>query len=254
MDVKSLTQSARKVVVKIGSNSLTLADGVINEEFMRRVALQMHELIEGGAKIVVVSSGAATAGASTIDKWTRKKDINFKQALCAIGQVELMRGWRTAFENVNLHVAQLLFTREDFETPHRRLNMRNTLFTLIDEKVVPIVNENDSVASDEISIGDNDNLSALTSTLWDADLLILLSDVDGVYSDDPKLNEAARKIDTVENVDEVRRSIKIGPTNMFGTGGITTKLEAAELATKFGIDVVLCSKLDGDGTLFKGVK
>jgi len=122
---------------------------------------------------VLVSSGARIAGLSTIGKWERKRDLHYKQALCAVGQVELMEAWRRAFEAQGIHIGQLLLTRDDFSDDLRTLNMRNTLFTLVDEGVVPIINENDSVCVDEIKIGDNDNLAALTAVLWSADLLIL---------------------------------------------------------------------------------
>ncbi|MCI6321638.1 glutamate 5-kinase, partial [Treponema porcinum] len=139
------------------------------------------------------------------------------------------------------HIGQLLLTKDDFKNDHRSLNIRNTMFTLVDEGVVPIVNENDSVSIDEFSIGDNDNLSALTSILWSADLLILLSDIDGVYSDNPKTNPDARLIETVDNIQDLRNSIKIGSTNSFGTGGIETKIQAAEKTTVYGIPLLLAN-------------
>ena len=121
------------------------------------------------------------------------------------------------------------------------MNIRNTLFTLVDEGVVPIINENDSVSFDEIKIGDNDNLSALTAILWSADLLILFSDIDGVYSDNPKTNPDAKLIESVENIPELRQSIKIGDTNAFGTGGMETKIQAAEKVTEYGIEMLLAN-------------
>lgn len=135
-------------------------------------------LISQGKQIILVSSGAQVAGISTVNGWARKKDVHYRQALCSIGQVELMHQWRKAFQNQNLHIGQLLLTKDDFENEHRSLNIRNTLFTLVDEGVVPIINENDSVSFDEIKIGDNDNLSALTAILWSADTLVLFSDID----------------------------------------------------------------------------
>ncbi|HCA19523.1 MAG TPA: glutamate 5-kinase, partial [Treponema sp.] len=181
--------------------------------------------------------------------------------LCAIGQVELMDKWRAAFAKQNVHVAQLLFTKEDFEDYHHTLNMRNTLFTLVDEGVVPIINENDSVSFEEYSIGDNDNLSALTAILWSADLLILFSDIDGVYTDNPKTNPDASLVEEVKDIPELLKSITLGNTNSFGTGGIRTKIQAAEKVTKSGIPMILAnsrhekplaSLMDGSkkGTLF----
>ena len=152
-----------------------------------------------------------------------------------------MHQWRKAFQKQDLHIGQLLLTKDDFKNEHRSLNIRNTLFTLVDEGVVPIINENDSVSFDEIKIGDNDNLSALTAILWSADLLILFSDIDGVYSDNPKTNPDAKLIETVESIPELRKSIKIGETNAFGTGGMETKIQAAEKVTEYGIEMLLAN-------------
>ncbi|MCR5401847.1 MAG: glutamate 5-kinase [Treponema sp.] len=233
--------SARKIVIKIGSNTLAKPDGTQNTQFMANFAAQCKKLVEQGKQIVVVSSGAQVSGVSTLKEWARKKDVHFRQALCAIGQVELMAQWRKAFAEQSLHIGQLLFTKEDFENDHRSLNIRNTLFTLTDEGVIPIINENDSVSIDEFSIGDNDNLSALTSILWSADLLILFSDIDGIFTDNPKTNPDAKLIETVDDIPALRSKIKIGSTNAFGTGGIETKIQAAEKTTVYGIPVVLAN-------------
>ena len=234
-------QTARKIVIKIGSNTLAKPDGTANFDFMHSFAKQCSDLIKQGKQIVLVSSGAQVSGLSAISGWARKRDVHYRQALCAIGQIELMDKWRSAFLEQGLHIGQLLFTKEDFEDNHRTLNMRNTLFTLVDENVVPIINENDSVSFDEFRIGDNDNLSALTAILWSADLLILFSDIDGVYTDNPKSNKNAKLIDTVSDTGELRKQIKIGTTNSFGTGGIETKLQAAEKTTSYGIPVLLAN-------------
>ena len=239
MAIHDIINSAKKIVIKIGSNTLAKPDGTQNTEFMASFASQCSKLINAGKQIVVVSSGAQVSGVSTLKEWARKKDVHFRQALCAIGQVELMAQWRKAFAEQNLHIGQLLFTKEDFENDHRSLNIRNTLFTLADEGVVPIINENDSVSIDEFSIGDNDNLSALTAILWSADLLILFSDIDGVYTDNPKTNKDARLIEEVSEIKKLRESITIGSTNSFGTGGIETKIQAAEKTTVYGIPLLL---------------
>ena len=169
--IAELIKNSRKIVIKIGSNTLAKADGTTNFEFMQHFARQCKDLINQGKQIVLVSSGAQISGLSTISGWARKRDVHYRQALCAIGQVELMDKWRSAFNEQSLHIGQLLLTKDDFAEDHRTLNIRNTLFTLVDEGVIPIINENDSVAFDEIRIGDNDNLSALTAVLWSADLL-----------------------------------------------------------------------------------
>ena len=133
----------------------------------------------------------------------------------------------------------IYFTKEDFEDNHRSLNIRNTLFTLVDEGVVPIINENDSVSTDEFAIGDNDNLSAITAILWSAALLILFSDIDGIYTDNPKTNPKAELVEQVASIDDLRKKITIGETNAFGTGGIETKIQAASKSTKYGIPMIL---------------
>ena len=161
-NINTALQNARKIVIKIGSNTLAKTDGTINIDFMLDFATQCAQLIKQGKQIILVSSGAQVAGVSTTKEWARKKDVHYRQALCAIGQVELMHQWRKAFQKQDLHIGQLLLTKDDFKNEHRSLNIRNTLFTLVDEGVVPIINENDSVSFDEIKIGDNDNLSALT--------------------------------------------------------------------------------------------
>ncbi len=259
MTIQDVLNNSRKIVIKVGSNTLAKSDGTINVDFMLNFAEQCASLILRGKQIILVSSGAQISGLSTISGWAHKRDVHYRQALSAIGQVELMDKWRFAFAKQNLHVAQLLLTKEDFEDDHRTLNIRNTMFTLVDENVIPIINENDSVAFDEIRIGDNDNLSALTAILWSADVLILFSDIDGVYTDNPKTSPEAKLLTEVKDISLLRSQIHVGETNNFGTGGIETKIQAAEKTTAFGIPLVLTngafSLLDlaegkKEGTLF----
>lgn len=241
MTPQIIIKEARKIVIKIGSNTLANKDGTVNVEFMEKFSAECSALMAQGKQLIIVSSGAQVAGLSTIEGWAHKGDIHYRQALASIGQVELMHKWRCAFKTKDIHVAQLLLTKDDFEDKHRTLNIRNTLFTLVDENVIPIINENDSIATDEFFIGDNDNLSALTANLWSADLLILFSDIDGVYTDNPKTNSEAKLIEVVESIDDLKKQIKIGSTNSFGTGGIATKIEAAEKTTKCGIPLLLAN-------------
>ena len=261
LNIQQSIKNARKIVVKIGSNTLAKEDGTQNTEFMANFAAQCASLINQGKQIILVSSGAQVAGVSTVNGWARKKDVHSRQALCSIGQVELMHQWRKAFQNQNLHIGQLLLTKDDFENEHRSLNIRNTLFTLVDEGVVPIINENDSVSFDEIKIGDNDNLSALTAILWSADTLVLFSDIDGIYTDNPKTNPNAELIEKVDSIEDLRKTITIGEANSFGTGGIETKLQAAQKVTEYGIEMILANgsrqnaltallECDSRGTLF----
>jgi glutamate 5-kinase len=238
--ITQLIADARKIVVKFGSNTLANSEGKINNPFLLEFADQAAALIRKGKQIVIVSSGAQVAGLSKLDKWARKKDIHYRQALCAIGQVELMNTWSRAFDHFNLHIAQILLTREDFNNSNRTLNMRNTLFTLVDEGIIPIINENDTVSVEEIKIGDNDTLAANSAVLWSADLLILFSDIDGVYDKNPKeFPDSALLIEEVRDIELLRKNISIGSVNSFGTGGIETKLDAAGIALSYGIPTIL---------------
>ena len=234
-----LIHDAKKIIFKFGSNTLAGKDGKIDSDFLLEFAEQAAVLIKKGKQVVIVSSGAQVAGLSTMDKWARKKDLHYRQALCAVGQVELMDAWRRAFDRHNLHIAQILLTREDFNDTNRTLNMRNTLFTLVDEGIIPIINENDTVSVEEIKIGDNDTLAARSAILWSADLLILFSDIDGLYDKNPKEYPQATLVETVQDIKTVRKNITIGSTNNFGTGGIATKLDAAEMALSYGIPAIL---------------
>ncbi len=243
---KQLIEESNKIVVKLGSSTISGADGKVNIELMRSIISQICGLIGAGKRVILVSSGAGICGVSAINKWSRKGDINYKQALCAIGQVELMNMYKELFGEYGLHVAQILLTNEDFHDHNRELNIRNTMFTLVDEGVVPIINENDSVGIDEIKIGDNDTLSALAANLWAADLLILMSDIDGVYDKDPNTYQDAVLIEQISNVAEVRASIDMKGKSSFGTGGIVTKLHAAEMVNRYGIDMILTNSKKPD--------
>ena len=237
--ITQLISNARKIVLKFGSNTLANSEGKINTALLSEFADQIAAIMKKGKQFVIVSSGAQVAGLSTMDKWARKKDMHYRQALCAVGQVELMDAWRRAFEKYDLHIAQILLTRDDFNNSNRTLNMRNTLFTLVDEGIIPIINENDTVSVEEIKIGDNDTLAANSAILWSADLLILFSDIDGVYDKNPKEHSGAVLVEEVRDIETTQKNISIGTTNSFGTGGIATKLEAARLAMSYGIPTIL---------------
>lgn len=237
--ISKIMSDSRKIVIKIGSNVLSDENGAVNREALRNIVKQVSHLIRQNKQIVIVSSGAGICGVGAIHKWSRRGDMNYKQALCAIGQVELMMAYREYFQEFDVVVGQILLTREDFQDPHRTLNIRNALFTLTDEGVVPIINENDSVSVDEIKIGDNDTLSAHTANLWNADALIVLSDIDGIYDRDPKAETNAGLIREVTDIDELLEKIVVGEKSRFGTGGIETKIEAARLVNDYGIHMIL---------------
>lgn len=237
--ISEIIERSRKVVIKIGSNTLSDDKGKINNEVLKNIALQVKNLIKMHKQVVIVSSGAQVAGITAINKWSRKEDIHYKQALCAIGQVELMNAYKRVFSEVDIHIGQMLLTREDFYIKNRTLNIRNTLFTLVDEGVIPIINENDTVSVDEIKIGDNDSLAALTASLWNADLLVMMSDIDGVFNKNPKNCESVSLIEVIENIDQLMSQIEVDGKSSFGTGGIITKIEAARRVNEYGIPMIL---------------
>jgi len=239
MTIREHFGAARKIVFKFGSNTLAGGDGRIDAALLGEFAEQMADLMGAGKQVAIVSSGAQVAGLSALGKWTRKTDIHYRQALCAVGQVQLMGAWRRAFRPRGLSIAQILLTRDDFGDSIRTLNMRNTLFTLVDEGIVPIINENDTVSVEEIKIGDNDVLAARSAILWNADLLVLFSDIDGLHSKNPKEFADAQLVEEVRDIGAARESVSAGPPSSFGTGGIATKLEAAQLALSYGIPTVL---------------
>jgi len=239
MTIPELITSARKIVFKFGSNTLAGPEGAMNSAFLDEFAQQAAGLGAQGKQMVIVSSGAQVAGLSTMHKWPRKKDMHYRQALCAVGQVQLMKAWQRAFEPHQRYIAQILLTQEDFNDPVRTLNMRNTLFTLVDEGIIPIINENDTVSVEEIKIGDNDTLAAQSAILWSADLLVLFSDIDGLFNKNPKEFPDAELVEEVRDIDAIRKTVSIGAANNFGTGGIATKLAAAEKAAAYGIPTII---------------
>ncbi|MDR0817898.1 MAG: glutamate 5-kinase, partial [Clostridiales Family XIII bacterium] len=178
----------------------------------------------------------------------RHGDMHYKQAMCAIGQVELMMAYKRNFAKDDITVGQILLTRDNFEggSGGSTLHIRNTLFTLVDEGVVPIINENDSVSVDEFTLGDNDHLAALTANLWNADLLILMSDVDGIYDKSPKDSADAKLIPEVEHIGALRRDIDLTGKSTFGTGGMNSKIDAAEEVGRYGTPMLLVNGKNKD--------
>ena len=241
--ITRLISEARKIVLKFGSNTLSsqaeFQGGTINTSLLDEFAVQISDLVKAGKQIVIVSSGAQAAGLSTLNKWARKKDIHYRQALCAVGQVELMNAWGRAFDKSGIHIAQILLTQDDFGDSIRTLNMRNTLFTLVDEGIIPVINENDTVSVEEIKIGDNDTLAAQSAILWSADLLVLFSDIDGLYTKNPKEFPDAKLVEKVTNIEAARKGVVIGSPNALGTGGIATKIAAAERVLPYGISTII---------------
>jgi glutamate 5-kinase len=230
---------SRKIVLKIGSNVLADESGKLDSEIVANIAGQVSGLIREGKQVIIVSSGAGVSGATAVGLLSRRDDMNFKQALCAVGQVELMLAYKKEFAKYDKVVAQILLTRDNFADASSRLHIRNTLFTLIDEGCIPVINENDTVSIEEISLGDNDLLAAHTANLWNADLLILMSDIDGVFDKPPKDHADARLIPVVEDIDALEKAADIGGTSSYGSGGMASKIEAARTVAKFGTPLLL---------------
>lgn len=227
------------MVIKIGTSSLTLPDGGLDEHRIRAVAAQIGDLRRDGKDVVLVTSGAIGVGSRRLGLTERPRTIPHKQAAAAVGQGLLMQAYEQAFLEQNLIVGQVLLTAEDVADRRRHLNSRNTLLALLEFGTVPIVNENDTVAVDEIRFGDNDTLSALVATLIGADVLIVLSDVDGLYTGDPRTDPKARRISAVERVTEAMIESAGGAGSAFSTGGMVTKLQAARIVTAAGIPMLL---------------
>jgi len=243
--MRDIIERAKNVVVKVGSSVLTDKEGKINRDAVRNVVSQAYWLMEGGRRIVMVSSGARSAGFGRVGKWGDKVGMKYKQALCAVGQVELMKEYQSAFADFGKNVAQLLLTHEDFDDRLRYLNIRNTLMTLLEEGIVPVINENDTVSTDEIKIGDNDYLAALVSILWGADLLIILTSIDGVYREEPGSKEGPELVEKIEEIDRFAASQR-GGKSVWGTGGIVTKIEAARKVGAVNIPTLILNGLRED--------
>jgi glutamate 5-kinase len=235
-----------RIVVKLGTRTLTMGGDHLSRPRMLDLVRQMATLHDQGHQLLLVSSGAIFAGRERMGLSARHKDIAFKQTMAAVGQVVLMGLYEQFFGFYGIHVAQALLTRGDFADRERYLNARNTLMALVGLRSVPIINENDVVAVEEIKIGDNDNLSALVANLVDADLLIILTDQAGLFTADPRRDPQARLVPVVATItDEVRR-LAGGRGSAVSVGGMITKIEAAELATRSGVEVIIAAGSEPD--------
>ncbi len=242
MDIRHQTlKDIRRIVIKIGSQVLTSGDQELDRGFVASLASQVAEARSKGLEMLIVTSGAVAAGRGALGLTSRPKTIPQKQAAAAIGQSRLMRAYEDAFAAHGINVAQLLLTRGDLADRTRYLNARATLETLLECGVVPIINENDTVAVEEIKFGDNDNLSALVTNLVDAGMLIILTDIDGLYDADPRNNPDARLISLVKAVTRDLERIAGGSGSAVGTGGMATKLAAAKKAGKSGAVTVIAN-------------
>lgn len=232
-----LLQGLRRIVVKVGSGLIAEPGSGLVEAHLERLADDVASLLEKGLEVVLVSSGAIAAGTARLGLRERPHSIPEKQAAAAVGQSALMWSYERAFGRFGRRVAQVLLTQDDLSHRPRYLNARNTLLALLGYRVLPVVNENDTVAVEEIKVGDNDNLSAVVAHLVDADLLVILTDIDGLYDVDPRRNPSARRIEQVEAVTpELERLIWDGES---GTGGMRTKLQAAQKVMTAGIPLII---------------
>jgi glutamate 5-kinase len=234
---------ARRVVVKIGTNALTRSTGRVDRPHLERLGAQLQAIAEG-RELVVVSSGAIALGVERLKLAERPKDIPGKQACAAVGQSRLMRAWEEVLEP--RVVAQVLLTHSDVQDRRRYLNARHALERLLHDGVVPVINENDTVSVDEIKFGDNDTLAGLVAGLVGADLLVILSDVDGLYDADPRANPTARLVSLVRGVDPRLLAAAGGAGSGAGTGGMATKLRAALAVTELGARCVIAAGHEPD--------
>lgn len=233
-----------RIVVKVGTSTLAHATGRLNIRRVEQLCKVLSDLKNAGHELVLVSSGAIGMGVGKLGLRERPQDMPSKQAAAAIGQCELMYVYDKLFSEYHHTVAQILLTGSDIHNEQRSENFHNTLFRLLELGALPILNENDTIATEEIVIGDNDTLAAIVAVSVQADLLILLSDIDGLYTADPRTDKNARLISTVEEITPELLAAAGGSGSSLGTGGMATKLHAAQTVNAAGIDMVIASGAD----------
>ena len=230
-----------RIVIKIGTSTLAHPSGLLNIKRVEELCKIMSDLKNAGNEIILVSSGAIAMGVGKLSLPEKPHDIPTRQAAAAVGQCELMYTYDKLFAEYNHTVAQILITGDDVEHENRRHNFENTILRLLQLGVLPIINENDTISTDEIVIGDNDTLGAIVAKAVSADLFILLSDIDGLFTADPHKDENARLIDVVEEITPEIEKMTGGAGSKLGRGGMTTKLKAAATANAAGIDMVIAN-------------
>ena len=234
---------AKRVVVKVGTSTLTHSTGKLNLWRIEKLVRELADLANQGKEIILVSSGAVGAGMDVLSLKERPKTIPEKQAAAAVGQGRLMHTYDKLFGEYGQVVAQVLLTREDSVKRTRYTNSRNTLLTLLKMGVIPVINENDVVAIDELKIGDNDTLSAMVASIVDADVLIILSDIEGVYTDNPQTNPDAQLISEIADITPEIEALAGGAGTLRGTGGMHTKIQAGKIAVNSGVTMIIASGL-----------
>ena len=228
-----------RIVVKVGTSTLAYPTGRLNIRHAEELVKVLSDLKNEGHEVILVSSGAIGMGVGKLSLPARPKDTTTKQACAAVGQCELMYTYDRLFGQYNHTVAQMLLTWEDFDHEQRRRNLQNTLERLLQLRAIPIINENDPVACAEYSLGDNDTLAALVATCIHADLVVLLSDIDGLYTADPHTHPEAELIPVVEEITPEIELLAGGAGSSLGTGGMLTKVTAAKRATAAGVDMII---------------
>jgi len=246
-DRKEILAGAKRIVVKIGSNVLASPETTLDDSVVERISADLSKVMDQGYHVVVVSSGAILAGRAKLGLKERPRLVCQKQAVAAVGQSTLIRIYEKHMERLGKRVAQILLTDGDMIHRQRYINARNTIETLFNYGVLPIINENDSVAIEEIKFGDNDALSAVVSQLVEADLLIILSDVDGLYTSDPNKDPDAHFIPMVETINQEIYSLAAETSSFVGIGGMVTKIKAAQAATKSGTATIILNGRTADG-------
>lgn len=247
MILRKTLKDKKRVVIKVGTSSLTHSEtGQLDFIKMEKLVRELADLNNRGKEVILVSSGAIAVGRKAIGMKERPSSLAVKQACASIGQARLMMIYQKLFMEYNQTASQILMTKNTLVNEVNRGNARNTFETLLEMGAIPIVNENDTVSTYEIQFGDNDTLSAVVSALVQADLLILLSDIDGLFTDDPNRNPEARFIEYVDRVDERFEKMAKGSSSDVGTGGMSTKLGAARLATSAGADMIIANGADMD--------
>ena len=230
-----------RIAVKVGTSSLAHSTGHLNIRHVEDLCKVLSDLKNAGNEVILISSGAIGMGMGKLSLSKRPDDMPTKQAAAAVGQCELMYTYDKLFSEYNHTVAQLLITSPDIEDNKRGENFKNTMLRLLELGALPIINENDTVATEEISVGDNDTLSALVAKSCKAELLVLLSDIDGLYTADPHSNKDAKLIEVVEEITPEIISMAGGKGSDLGTGGMATKLKAAQICTENGIDMIIAN-------------
>lgn len=246
MNIREQLKDKKRIVVKIGSSSLTHPEtGRLDLIKLEVLIRELTDLRNQGKDVVLVTSGAVAVGRETLGLDQRPTEISVKQACASVGQAKLMMIYQKLFSEYNQICSQVLMTKNTMLDNHSRTNAKNTFNELLRMGVIPIVNENDTIATHELAslsvFGDNDTLSAVVAALIDADLLILMSDIDGLYTDDPRKNPDAKFIETVEKLDDNLMSMGKGSSSDVGTGGMATKLSAATIASASGTDMVIAN-------------